>query len=350
MKCISKEKTAALESLLDRGGKACIAVHTHPDGDALGSGIALKRYLRERRGIQASLLLPDPAPATMAFLCNGIDIIAASEDPAAAKAAVDGCSILFLLDANAFNRTEGLAGLLSASKVKKVLIDHHLNPDTASFDLVFSEQEVSSTCELLFWLLRTLEHDDTRSIPDGSLYALMTGMTTDTNNFANSVWPGTLAMARELLLAGVDRDDILLHLYNEGTENRLMAWADMIRNHLRIRPDGIAFMVMTRAMSDAYGIEEGDNEGLVNVPLRMKKVKLSIFAREEEGFFRISIRAKRGWSANGMAMEYFHGGGHELAAGGKVFVPGDIPDASGMENYLGGIAARFLQNQGKNQL
>ena len=350
MNCINEEKTAALETLLSKGGKACIAVHTRPDGDALGSGIALKRFLQERRGIQASLILPDPAPATMAFLCRGVDIIEASEDPAAAKAAMDGCKLLFLLDANTFTRTEALAGMFSESKAAKVMVDHHIDPDTAPFDLVFSDEDISSTCELLYWLLRTLEHGDTSAIPYGCLYALMTGMTTDTNNFANSVRPSTLAMARELLEAGVDRDDILMHLYSEGTENRLMSWADMVRNHLRILPEGISFMIMDRAMSDAYDIEEGDTEGLVNVPLRVGKIKLSIFAREEDGFFRISIRSKRGWSANRMATRYFHGGGHELAAGGKVFVPGDIPDASGMEEYLKGIAARFLQNQGRNQL
>lgn len=350
MKCIDEEKTAALEALLSKGGKACIAVHTRPDGDALGSGIALKLYLQERRGIQASLILPDPAPATMAFLCKGVDIIAASENPAAAKAAMDGCNLLFLLDANTFTRTEALADMFRTSKATKVMVDHHINPDVASFDLLFSDEDISSTCELLYWLLRKLEHGDISAIPARSLYSLMTGMTTDTNNFANSVCPTTLTMARELLEAGVDREDILLHLYQEGTENRLVSWADMLRNHLHILPSGISFMIMNKAMSDAYGIEEGDTEGLVNVPLRVSKVKLSIFVREEDGFFRVSIRCKRGWSANKMATQYFHGGGHELAAGGKIFIPGDIPGASAMEGYLKDIAARFLQNQGRNQL
>ena len=346
---MTEHKVAALEDLLGKSGRICIVVHTHPDGDALGSGLALEEYLRERRGKDVTFIVPDPAPSSMAFLCRGRRILTASDSRAEAEAAVAGCDLLFLLDANDFQRTEGLSGPMASSKARKVLIDHHLNPDEESFDLVFSKQEISSTCELLFRLLRSLEKGNIAGIPAGSLYALMTGMTTDTNNFANSVYPSTLEMASELLQAGVDRDDILLHLYHEVGENRVAAWSDILHNGLTILPNGIAFMVMRQDFMDRYGLGEGDTEGLVNIPLSIDRVKISVFAREEGGLFRISIRSKKGWSANGMARQHFHGGGHELAAGGKVFIPDDIPSAGFMEEHLRGIAARFLQTKAQNQ-
>ena len=103
----------------------------------------------------------------------------------------------------------------------------------------------------------------------------------------------------------------------------------MVSNHLTILPSGISYMVMTEEMQSAYGVDAGDTEGLVNMPLKVDRVRMSIFIREDSGHFRVSIRSKRGVSANRFAAEYFHGGGHELAAGGKIFIPSDIQGLAG---------------------
>ena len=101
-------------------------------------------------------------------------------------------------------------------------------------------------------------------------------------------------------------------------------------------------------MQTAYGVDAGDTEGLVNMPLKVDRVRMSIFIREDSGHFRVSIRSKRGLSARNMAAEYFHGGGHELAAGGKIFWPEDIPCKDAAAGYLEEIAARFLRNETTN--
>ena len=101
-------------------------------------------------------------------------------------------------------------------------------------------------------------------------------------------------------------------------------------------------------MQSAYGVDAGDTEGLVNMPLKVGRVRMSIFIREDSGHFRVSIRSKRGLSARSMAAEYFHGGGHELAAGGKIFWPEDIPCKDAAAGYLEEIAARFLRNETTN--
>ena len=339
------ENISYLSSILGASSRISAVVHTHPDGDALGSGAAMLSYLRERLGKDAALILPDSAPHTIDFIVEGLGAIDASAEPDAAAARIAGSDLLIILDLNTLHRTEQLAGMLEASPARKILIDHHLHPETAPFDLVFSEPERSSACELLYFILKELEGGCTGNLPARCLQALMTGMTTDTNNFANSVIPTTLQMASELLQAGVDRDAIIDRLYHCDSENRIRAFADMTANHLTILPCGISYMIMTEEMQHAYGLEPGETEGLVNIPLTMQKVRMNIFLREEDGLFRVSIRSKRGVSAQRLAREYFHGGGHELAAGGKLFWPGDIPAKGDAAAFLEKIAARFLRNE-----
>ena len=163
------------------------------------------------------------------------------------------------------------------------------------------------------------------------------------NTFANSVFPATLQMAGELLAAGVDRDDILRNLYDSDREERLRAFADILSRKLVILPCGLAYIVLTKEEMDAYSLKEGETEGLVNFPLRVEKVKLSVFLREQDGVFRASVRSKKGWSANAFATLFFHGGGHLQAAGGKLLWPGDIAERGDAAPYIEKAAARFMQ-------
>lgn len=342
------ENISSLSHLLGASRKVSIIVHTHPDGDALGSGCAMAEYLTRRLGKDVRLIVPDSVPHTLTFLEKGFDVLDASAEPEAAKERIAGSDLILILDLNQLHRTEQLETVIASSPATKVLVDHHLRPDTEPFALVFSEPERSSTCELLYFILKEMEGGSIADIPSKSHYALMVGMTTDTNNFANSVIPSTLQMASELLQAGVDRDDIIDKLYHSDSEQRLLSFADMISNHLVILPSGVSYMIMTEEMQTAYGVDAGDTEGLVNMPLKVDRVRMSIFIREDAGHFRVSIRSKRGLSARNMAAEYFHGGGHELAAGGKIFWPEDIPSKDAAAGYLEEIAARFLRNETTN--
>ena len=335
-----------LEAILAAAGRVAIVVHTHPDGDAVGSGTTLLAYLRRCRGVEARLLLPDAPPDTLAFLIPPEGVIDAAAEREAAEAWIAQCDLLCTLDMNGFYRAEGLEAPLRDCRAPKVLIDHHLHPDLASFDLVFSEDEISSTCELLYRILLALPGvGEAGRLPLEVLTPLMAGMTTDTNNFANSVYPSTLQMASELLAAGVDRDALLDRLYHNYRENRLRAMGAMLHERMVIIPEGVACTVLNRAFLERFGLQEGETEGFVNLPLGIDRVQMSIFLREDEGHFRVSIRSRVGVSANRLATEAFHGGGHECAAGGKVFYPQDIatPDLAG--EYIQAVAARFMRNE-----
>ena len=205
-----------------------------------------------------------------------------------------------------------------------------------AFDLVFSQTGVSSTCELLYRILKSLPDVGgyLAKIPMRSLEALLTGMTTDTNNFSNSVFPGTLEMASELIAAGVDRDRILSDLYNQYRENRLRLMGFLLQENMEITPSGVAMMILDKETQDRFDFRQGETEGFVNIPLAVSKVKMSVFLTEEEGKFRVSVRSKRGVSANQFASKYFHGGGHEMASGGKLLFPQDIPSPSDAKAYI----------------
>ena len=242
------------------------------------------------------------------------------------------------LDCNSFSRTEGLEAALKASPARKILIDHHLNPDRDSFDLVFSTPEISSASELLYWVLKAAGGAVTEAIGT----ALMTGMTTDTNNFANSVFPSTFQMASELVALGVNRDALLQQLYSSYRENRVRLMGYMQYEGLRVLPGGAAYMILTRDIMTRFDLREGESEGLVNVPLSIGAVKLSVLLKEDDGHFRVSVRSKKGTSAQELALRFFHGGGHENAAGGKVFIGTDIPDAGAAEAYVQNALKTFL--------
>ncbi len=335
-----------LEALFAAAKRACIVVHTHPDGDALGSGVALLSYLRLCRGAEACLLLPDAVPASLDFLVPEEGVIDAAADPAEALARIAACDLLLCLDMNGLGRAEALAAPLEACTAPKVLVDHHLNPERASFDLVFSETEVSSASELLYQVLLALPGvGAAERLPLAVLTPLMAGMTTDTNNFSNSVWPSTLQMASELLAAGVDRDALLDQLYHNYRENRFRAMGAFLDERLTITPDGVAYAVLDRAFLRRYDVQDGETEGFVNLPLGIGGVCLSLFLKEDEGHFRVSIRSKAGVSANRLAAEAFHGGGHPCAAGGKLYFPQDIPAPEAAGEYIATVTARFMREQ-----
>lgn len=342
MDSIPQDSLQALQALIDGAARVSVLGHTHPDGDALGSTAALAVYLREVRGKDAVVLLPDtPADNLRFILPSSCPLLCGDTEPEAAAARIGESDLIFLLDCNAFSRTEGLEPSLKASKAPKVLIDHHLNPQRECFDLVFSTPDISSASELLYWVLKGLASPSSAT-PLTIGTCLLAGMTTDTNNFANSVYPSTFRMASELIAAGVDRDALLLQLYSSYRENRVRLFGYMQTEGLRILGEA-ACMILTKDTLHRFDVREGETEGLVNVPLSIAGVRLSIFLKEDNGHFRVSIRSKKGTSAQRLAAEYFHGGGHENAAGGKLFIGADIARPEDAANYVESALKSFLR-------
>ena len=316
--------------------------HVRPDGDAVGSSLGIYGYL-ESLGKDVKSIFPTAIPDNLLFLPKKENILIHNYSPEKSRKRIMTSDLIICLDFNTPDRIEEAGDSLKESPAKKVLIDHHLFPARDFFDLCFSTPEISSTAELTYFILLRMEEvaGDASNLPLSSRRALMTGMTTDTNNFANSTFPSTLIMASDLIASGVDREEILQNFLQSYKENRLRLVGVVLKDLMKITPEGVAYYIIPHSLSKAYDIKEGDTEGIVNMPLSIKRVRMSISVKEESSCFRISIRSKRGTSANMMARKYFSGGGHECAAGGKIFIgnspsQGDvsIPDPSCIEEYV----------------
>lgn len=302
-----------------------LLTHTHPDGDAIGSTTGLYHFL-EGLGYRPTLVLPDPAPANLVDLLPD-QVLIHSLDPVGADHALTHCDILIGLDFNQFKRTGSTETAASHSSARKILIDHHLNPDTAAFDQIFSEAGRSSTCELVYYLLLahpTVQQSASKLSMD-TLYSLTTGLITDTNNFNNSLSPATFRMAADVCEAGVDLDRITEKIYRSNRSNRIDLMGFLLNERrFQLKDVGAEYMLFSLQDQKKFDYLSGESEGFVNLPLQTKRVRLSaLFTETDEGCIRVSLRSKRGFSANRLAQRFFNGGGHENAAGGKLYLPLD---------------------------
>ena len=341
MKEIDSESLSELMQTIPHAGNVAIAIHVHPDGDALGSAVGLKHFIEENYAGTVRILVSDRYSDSLSFIIKGKDVeqtLSYDRQADEISTYLASCDTLFCLDLNTLDRTGDLKDLVSSFPGKKILIDHHLNPQREEFDLCFSETEISSASEYLYHILKATG----KNIPFASLEGIMAGITTDTNNFANSVFPSTLRVCSEIIAEGVDRDAIVNHIFNEYRENRIRLMGHVLKDLLVTTPDGLAYIILDRKTCAEYGITEGELEGFVNLPLAIKEVKMSLFLREEAGFYRVSIRSKKGTSANRCATDHFNGGGHEQAAGGRLYWPKNIADKSGAAEYIEKVTKSYL--------
>lgn len=328
MKDINTENIDKLDGLIADAHRIGIVTHIKPDGDALGSTAGLWYFLHSCGKTESYIFLPGDYQHNLEFLLDDEikqHIFIYEGNESAAESGLLGCDLVICCDFPALHRAGDYEKALVQSAAPKVLIDHHLSPDREAFELSFSETEVSSASEFTYFILKNLlGHRGAGCIlPMKAMTALMTGMTTDTNNFANSVKPTTLLMASELIAAGVDRDSILCRLYNNFSESRTRLLGHILKDLLTITHDGVAYVVLNKETLRKYNVQEGDTEGFVNKPLEIGRVRMSILCKEDDkkpGEVRVSVRSKAGVSANSCARLYFNGGGHEQAAGGKLYM------------------------------
>ncbi|MBQ6299533.1 MAG: DHH family phosphoesterase [Bacteroidales bacterium] len=322
--------SSSFEALLAAARDIVLISHFNPDGDAVGSVTAAYHYLKSR-GKEPHIILPSPYPESMAFLepeeAEGRMTIC-EQDSEKARRLVRGTDLIICLDLNRLSRTEYLEQDILSARAKRILIDHHIPAELERFDLAISTTEVSSTCELLYWILRSLPDvaGDPARIPLRCAESIYVGMMTDTNNFSNSVFPGTFEMAAALIARGVDKDAMqekVLHCYSVS-RTRLMGHLIKDKMTLVTRHQA-AYMLLSNKEKERYCFKPGDSEGFVNLPLAIGSVRISaLFTENAVGnYIRVSLRSKGNINVNRLANRFFNGGGHRNAAGGRLYIPLD---------------------------
>ena len=320
--------TVQLEVLLSEARDIVLIGHLNPDGDAIGSVTAAWHYLHSR-GKLPHIILPSPYPENMSFLEPDEEkILICERNMEEARRLVAGADLLICLDLNRLARTEYLEEDILASPAKKILVDHHIAAELDRFDLAFSTIDVSSTCELLYWILLSTSDiaGDPQRIPLRCAESLYVGMMTDTNNFSNSVFPGTFEMASKLIARGVDKDDLQEKVLSCYSVSRTRLMGHMIKDKMVVLPrHHAAYMLLSNKERERYHFLPGDSEGFVNLPLAIASVQISaLFTENVDGkYIRVSLRSNSRINVNRLAVRFFNGGGHRNASGGRLYIPLD---------------------------
>lgn len=317
---LSEAEIATLKENIDNSNRIVICCHKSPDGDALGSSLAWAEYLRTQ-GKEPDIIVPDAYPDFLQWL-PGTERIIRYDKHAADKAdeILQKADLIFCLDFNGANRVDEMKYALEQSPAHKIMIDHHLDPSMDTV-LTVSHPQMSSTSELVFriiWQLGGFEEMSRKCA-----VCIYCGMMTDTGGFTyNSNQPEIFFIVSQLLTKGIDKDKIYRNVFNNFSP-----WAIRLRGYLMSQKLNIfndlhaAYFTISRRDMRDFHFTKGDAEGLVNEPLKIKRMRLSISLREDDrrdNTIWVSLRSVDDFPCNLVASEFFNGGGHLNASGGRL--------------------------------
>ncbi len=307
----------ALHTLLSQPCNIVITTHQRPDGDAMGSSMAMYNYLTER-GHQVQVITPTEYPEYFNWMPGNDNVWVYTQNKEDSEIYLENADLIFCLDFNTLPRIAPMDTFIRTLSIPIVLIDHHLKPDTFQWSL--SDTKACSTCELVYRFLHIMEEHP--QISSEVAQCIYTGLYTDTGGFQNgAVNKAAFTTTAALLDCGLDIHYVLEQLNGNGSENRVRFLGNSLLNKMTINSDlGIAFIVVDRKDARTYHLQAGDTEGLVNYPLSIKGIKIAILIKEEKDIIKLSFRSKGNISVDEICRTYFEGGGHKNAAGGRTIL------------------------------
>ena len=352
------------QEFINQSNNVVILTHMSPDGDAMGSSLAMRHFL-EAQGKHVSVIVPNAFPDFLAWLPKADEDIIYESRRAEADALLEQADLVICTDFNEPKRIGSLGDKLLSLTCKKMMIDHHLHPSDFP-DLTLSYPASPSTCELVYRLITCLSpitnspqgvpYPISKS-PQGVQYpipniqdiatCIYTGMMTDTGNFSfNSNYPEMYQIVGELVSLGVNKDDIYNRVFNAYSADRMRLMGYCLYQKMRIFPEHhTALIYLSRKELYRFNFQSGDAEGIVNLPLQIKDIHYSCFMREDKvnptevalaggskTKIKISLRSQGNRPVNVFAKDIFGGGGHANASGGEYYGP--LPEA----------VQRFLDN------
>jgi len=311
-----KDSFSSFKSLIKKSQQISILAHWSPDGDAMGSCLALAKFLNGL-GKKAVVIVPNAYPEFLNWLPGNKKVLNYESNATKVEKQLDKSDLIFTLDFNSLKRLENLGNLVLNTKAPKVMIDHHQQPDAyASF--YFHDVNACSTCELVYDFILGLGYK--KSLNAKIAACLYTGLMTDTGSFRYpSVNHKTHLILSELLKTGIVPADIHSAIYDNYSLNRLKLLGFALNEKLKISSTlPVAYFTVNEKELKSFDYQKGDLEGLVNYPFSIKGIKVcALFNETDEGYVKVSFRSKGKIDVNKFARSYFNGGGHINAAGGK---------------------------------
>ena len=305
-----------MKELIEKAHHIVIFTHMAPDGDAMGSSLALYHYVKN-----ATVIVPNAFPAFLAWMPGADKIRVYEKEAEVCNKLISEADLFICTDFNDPKRIGPMGDKMMANPAKKILIDHHLNPVDFA-DEVHSDPSASSACEIVYRMIK--DEGFTTDIAT----CIYTGLMTDTGNFSyNSARCEIYEIVADLVRAGVKKEEVYDAVFNQYSTDRVRLTGYALYRKMRIYPEyHLALITLDADELDRFHYQPGDCEGLVNMPLQIADVCYSVCMREErakpgtpKSRIRISFRSQGDRPVNIWASEVFHGGGHMNASGGEVF-------------------------------
>jgi bifunctional oligoribonuclease and PAP phosphatase NrnA len=304
-----------LKQLLDSPKSIVITTHHKPDGDAMGSSLGLYNFLL-KKGHHVHVVTPTDYPQFLHWMPGNAEVIIFTEEESKAGQLVEKADLIFCLDFNALSRINELGEEVRKSSAKKIMIDHHLEPENFS-DFSFWDAKACATAELVYKFIVDL--GEKNLIDKDIASCLYTGIMTDSGSFR---FPSTTSevhrIIAELIDSGANNSRIHELVYDTNTEIRLRFLGHLLINKLVVLPlFKTAYFSISREELERYQVIVGDTEGVVNYALSINGIKLAVLIVDRGEKRKLSFRSKGEFPANELAKKYFDGGGHRNAAGGS---------------------------------
>ena len=301
------------QALLNSSQKIVITNHINPDGDAMGSALGLASVLK-LVGKEVRVIVPNDYPEFLKWMEGSDEVINYEEHSHECEHLINSADLIFHLDYNSLKRSGSLEHLFLKAKARKIMIDHHQQPEGFA-DIQYSDPEMSSTCEMVYHLIESLNLLDHLGL--GAAEALYTGLITDTGSFRfSSTSSVTHKVAANLLHLGVQPQIIASRVFDANRPERMFLLARMLQKMELLKDyNTVILSLSTKDLSD-FNYLKGDTEGFVNYGLSIKGVELSIFLYPSHDKVKMSFRSKTNFNVNRFARNHFNGGGHINAAGG----------------------------------
>ena len=304
---------------LEKSRRIVILSHYNPDGDAVGSSLALYHYFLNE-GFEVNVILPNPVSEFLLWMPAMEKVIIAERALKTAVKIMQKADVMFFVDMNAPHRCgTALEPYIVQSNAFKVLIDHHLTP-AIDCNVLFSTTHTTSTCELVYQFLSKITPTKERITQDIAA-CVYVGMITDTGSLSymcNN--PETYKVIAELMKKGIDGELIHRRIYDNYHESRIKLLGLCLSQRLKImRPISTTYMYLSLEDLKANQYVVGDTEGFVNYGLSLQGIQFTAFFTEREDRIRVSFRSKGNFDVNVFARKHFNGGGHKNAAAGYFY-------------------------------
>lgn len=311
-----------LKTFLENPRNIVVVGHRNPDGDAMGSTLALSKYL-QKKGHTATVVVPNEYPEFLHWLPGSEATYRFDWQNSQSQRAIQNSDIIFLLDFNALHRVgHDMQNTLEKYPNDFAMIDHHQQPDDVTY--MYSDTEICSTCQMVYQFIEMMH--DVALIDADIATCLYTGIMTDTGSFRfRSTTSKTHRIIADLIDKGAQNDRIHNNVYDANSYGRLLLLGQSLSN-LQILPEyKTAFITLTDKEKKQFDFQKGDTEGVVNYALSLKGIIFAaIFIEDkEQNIIKMSLRSKGTFSVNQFARNHFEGGGHDNAAGGKSLLSMD---------------------------